>query len=211
VDQRTNRRESLVTARIYVEGGGDNRELRARCREGFSDLLQRCGFAGRMPRLVAHGGREATYDGFVTAHAMAAASGEYVAMLVDSEEPIAAVDEPWRHLHQRDGWSQPPGAIDEQVLLMTTCMETWIIGDRGALTAHYGANLQESVLLALTRLEERPRGEVQDALIHATRNCPNRYAKGKRSFEVLSKLDPETLATHLPSFARAREILGRKL
>jgi hypothetical protein len=27
----------------------------------------------------------------------------------------------------------------------------------------------------------------QDRLVHATRNCTNAYAKGKRSFEVLAK------------------------
>lgn len=63
----------------------------------------------------------------------------------------------------------------------------------------------------LTDLEERRRDDVQNRLVHATRNCSNAYAKGKRSFEVLEKLDPTTLAQQLPSFARVRRILNDKL
>ena len=42
-------------------------------------------------------------------------------------------------------------------------------------------------------------------------NCSNAYAKGKRFFEVLGKLDPATLAQHLPSFVRLQRILRSKL
>ena len=74
---------------IYLEGGGESKELHSRCREGFCKLLQNCGFAGRMPRLFACGGREATFDDFKTALA-AAAPGDFVAMLIDSEDPITS-------------------------------------------------------------------------------------------------------------------------
>ena len=69
---------------IYLEGGGDDSLVRIRCREGFRKLLAKCGFAGRMPRLVACGGRGAAFDRFKTAHETA---GEYVALLIDSEDP----------------------------------------------------------------------------------------------------------------------------
>jgi len=53
-------------------------------------------------------------------------------MLVVSEDPIADEEEPWQHLRQSpdDNWDPPTGATDNQVLLMTTCMETWIVADR---------------------------------------------------------------------------------
>lgn len=200
-----------MTTVVYLEGGGDSKELRVRCREGFRKLLANCGFAGRMPRLVACGGRDAAYDDFKTAHAQAGES--YVGLLIDSEDPVAALSATWEHLKLRpgDGWERPLGATDDQVLFMTTCMETWIISDRGALKQHYGAHLQETALPALHDLERRPRGDVQEALTRATRNCSNAYIKGKRSFEVLAKLDPAILEQHLPSFARARNILEQKL
>ena len=94
---------------------------------------------------------------------------------------------------------------------MTTCMETWIVADQTTLAKHYGADLQKSALPKLNNLENRPRDAIQNALTRATRKCRNAYTKGKRSFEVLGKLDPATLSTHLPSFVRVRRILDASL
>jgi hypothetical protein len=71
--------------------------------------------------------------------------------------------------------------------------------------------LQDSALPPLNSLEARPRHGVQDKLMHATRNCANPYAKGKRSFEVLGKLNTNVLASYLPSFVRVRRILSARL
>jgi hypothetical protein len=82
-----------------------------------------------------------------------------------------------------------------------------LVADRDTLAEHYGADLQTSALPSLHNLEGRARDTIQNALIHATRSCGNAYTKGKRSFEVLAKLDAATLSQHLPSFARVRRIL----
>ncbi len=195
---------------IYLEGGGDSKELHARCREGFHKLLEKSGFKGRMPKTSACGGRNATYDSFCIAHKHRTQS-DYVAMLVDSEDPIDDLDGTWTHLEQRDGWRRPQGAEDEQLLLMVTCMETWIVADRQTLQRHYGDKLQSNALPPLFELEKRSRTEVQDKLVHATRNCSNCYAKGKRSFELLSELDPQNLEIHAPSFSRVKRILNKNL
>jgi hypothetical protein len=199
-----------VSAKIYLEGGGDSKELHARCREGFRRLLQSAGFAGRMPRLVACGNRGAAFADFSTAHSNSS-PGDYVALLVDSEDPVADLERPWAHLARRDNWDKPAGADDEQVLLMTTCMETWIVSDRQALRNHYSNCLQESALPDLSSIESRLRDAVQNALVHATRRCKNRYQKGKRSFEILGLLNPAQLRKHLPSFVRCERVLGEKL
>ncbi len=200
----------MVNARGYIEGGGDSKELHTRCREGFRRLLEKCGFSGRMPRLVACGGRGATFDDFSTAQAHAG-DGDYVAMLVDSEEPVADIEETWRHLKSRDGWEQPDGAVNEQVLLMTTCMETWIASDRQTLQEHFGSCLQDNALPSLTNMESRPREAIQDALIRATQKCKNAYTKGRKSFEIVGKLNPAVLRQHLPSFVRCERVLDEKL
>lgn len=204
-----------MSATLFLEGGGsgpDSKGLQARCREGFRTLLEKCDFRGRMPRLVACGGRTSAFDDFKTAHRNKAPGG-YVAMLIDSEDPLADLEATWAHLRLRpgDNWQQPTEATDDQVLLMTTCMETWIVADREALRKHYGSKLQNSALPPLTDLEARGRHDVQDKLVHATRNCSNAYTKGKRSFEVLTKLTPEVLEEHLPSFARTRRVLNDNL
>ena len=194
---------------IYIEGGGDSKELHTRCRKGFRKLLENCGFTGYMPRLVACGGRDSAFDDFKIAHANKSNS-DYVAMLIDSEDPLKDLDA-WDHLKTRDGWDKPLGSENDQVLFMTTCMETWIVADRDALTKHYGDKLQESALPPLYDLESRSRHDIQNNLFHATRDCSNAYKKGKRSFDVLEKLSPDELELYLPSFVRVKQILENRL
>jgi hypothetical protein len=58
-----------VTVKVYVEGGGDhNKTLDSECRRGFSEFFRKGGLAGRMPRVVACGGRQQAYDAFRTAN-----------------------------------------------------------------------------------------------------------------------------------------------
>jgi hypothetical protein len=210
MDARAVGRETLVSSTIYLEGGGDSRDLQIRCQKGFRKLLEQCGYVGRMPKLVACGGRNATFDAFKTAIG-SARKGDFVALWIDSEDPMADIEDPWAHLKTRDHWDRPKDTTNDQVLLMTTCMETLIVADRATLAEHYGSDLQESALPSLQKLEERDRHAIQDALTHATRNCSNKYTKGKRSFEVLGRLDPATLSEHLPSFVRVRRILDDSL
>jgi hypothetical protein len=199
-----------VTATIFVEGGGDSKDLHILCRKGFRRLLENCTFSRRMPRLRSCGGRAAAYEDFKIGH-QAKRSGDYVALLVDSEDPVADIEATWPHLMARDGWQRPEGAENEQVLLMATCMETWIVSDRETLAQHYGSKLQGSALPPLMDLENRAREIVQESLAKATRKCRNAYAKGKRSFEIMARLVPNTLAKHLPCFIRFRRVLKKNL
>ncbi len=209
MDQRTAWRDALVSAILYLEGGGDSKELHARCREGFRRLLEGCGFQGRMPRLVAGGGRDAVFGDFICAHT--GKKADFVAMWIDSEDFPADLEAAWAHLKARDGWTQPAEAEEDQVLFMTTCMETWLVTDRVALRDYFGTQLQDSALPPLNQLERRERHDVQDRLAHATRQCVNPYLKGKRSFGLLAQLTPAVLEQHLPSFVRVRRILNEKL
>jgi hypothetical protein len=198
-----------VRAHLYIEGG-ESKEDQIRCREGFRKIFEKAGLSGRMPRLSACGGRRSAFDDFKTAHA-SRKEHAYIAMLVDSEDPVKDLEKTWDHLKSRDTWDKPVGAEDEQVLFMTTCMETWIVADRAALREHYGHRLQDNALPALHDLENRNRDDVHDKLVHASRDCTNAYSKGKRSFEVLARLDPAVLKQHLPSFVRVERILKVRL
>ncbi len=198
-----------MSAHLYIEGG-ESKEDQIRCREGFRRLLEKAGFTGRLPRLSACGGRNSAFDDFKTAQASAKA-GHFVAMLIDSEDPVTDGEQTWAHLKTRDNWDKPAGADDEQVLFMTTCMETWIVADRVTLKAHYRHKLQENALPPTNNLESRSRSDVHKELAHATRECSNAYKKGKRSFVVVGELNPAALEPLLPSFARAKRILNAKL
>jgi hypothetical protein len=198
-----------VKATIYLEGGGNSKELHARCREGFRRLLESAGFRNRMPRLVACGGRGAAFNDF--ANALRGRRAAYIAMWIDSEDQLSDPEQVWDHLKSRDGWERPVGSTGDQVLLMTTSMETYLVADRAALRAHFGSQLRESNLPPLVNLEERDRHDVQQRLIAATRDCSNSYAKGRRSFEILGKVTPQILEDLLPSFARVKRILNSHL
>lgn len=132
-------------------------------------------------------------------------------MLIDSEQPLISIEATWQHLNVHEGWQQPLTADDEQVLFMTTCMETWIITDRATLAKHFGGLLRPSALPPLQDLEMRDRQSIQESLEQATRACSNTYRKGKRSFEVLGELNSNVLERYLPSFARSRRILSERL
>lgn len=209
-----------MSAYIYIEGGasGPNSDgtsskyLTIACQQAFHSLLIKMGFKGKQPRLVPCGGRGKVYDRFCIEHKAGKAS--YVAMWIDAEEPMANIEQAWKHLAEVTTvpvWNRPHGTEDEQVLFMTTCMETWIATDRVTLRAHYGQRLNENPLPTLPNIENRGRAEIFQTLVTATRDCKNGYAKGKRSSEVLEKLDAAVLRQHLPSFARVERILKTRL
>ena len=201
-----------MSARIYIEGGGNSKEGKVRCREGFRKLFEKCGFAGRMPTLVACGPRNDAYDDFKTAHSQASPR-DFTSLLVDSEEPVADTEQTWQHVARKSGdnWARPTGTEDDQLLFMTTSMETWMAADRNALTTHFGPRLNESALPAFSNMEQRDRHDILNALQNASRDCPGPYAKGPKSFELLGKLDPQILEQHLPSFKRVKRILNGNL
>lgn len=203
----------MVSVTIFVEGGGEGKELRTRCREGFSKLIKKLGFGGRMPRIVACGGRQRAYDMFNTSLTSARFEDEYPMLLVDSEDPITS--DPWDHLKVRENWDCPVGAEDDQAQMMATCMETWIMADHEALHKVFGSCLLDGNLIPVTAndLEERSRQELLEALKSATKDCgKNRgYDKGVRSFQILAELNPILLEKNLPYFCRFKETLDRHL
>ena len=196
-----------MSVRIFIEGGGNTAQLRNRCREAFTKLLRKCGFQGRMPRIYAVGSRNDTFDRFKTEHDDTAGT-DYVAMLIDSEDPVSNVERTWDHLSQRDGWCKPNDADDDQVMFMTTCMETWIATDRDALRGRYGQRLNENALPPLDDLENRSRQDVQSRLDRA---IPGRNVRAEELFGLLGEINPETLKDHLLSFKRTKRILDQKL
>lgn len=199
-------------ALIFLEGGAEkDRRQRIRCQQAFHDLLDRMGFSGRKPTLVACGSRNNAYQKFVAEMSKPEPGADWFAMWIDSEDPIAEKEETWKHLKTRDEWDRPQGADDEQVLFMTTCMETWIVADHETLQKHYdGQELVKNRLPRSSNLENVPREKVYQGLKGATERTRNPFEKGKPAFELFGKLNPEALSI-LPSFTRAKRILKEKL
>ncbi len=194
-------------ARIYLEGGGRGKDLRVRCRRGFRELLERCGFQQRMPRLVACGGRKEAYDRFAGQNL---GSGEYLALWVDSEQPVQALHQPWAHVQQHDGWAVPPEATDDNLLLAVTCVESWLAADPETMRRFFGSGFRPQKLPAARAIEATDAQTTATQLQQATAGCKQPYRKGKTTFELLGRLDPQKLRT-LPGFRRCLEVLQRNL
>ena len=189
----------MVTAELYIEGGGDNRQqhskaLRIRFRQGWNAFFKSAGLGGRMPKVVRGGGRQQTFERF----AIAIAEGHpsiVPLLLVDSETPVKSGHSVWQHLQVRDGWNRPLNAGDDQAFLMVQAMETWFIADRNSLQRYFGAKFNENAFRQWPQLEAVPKATVFDALERAT---DKGYAKGKVSFALLAQIDPALVEAACP-------------
>ena len=176
---------------IYVEGAG-NPELVRQCRRAFKLLLEKAGCRGSLPSVIPCGGRDQAYRNFVNAPRE---SGLRLLLLVDSEASVTAKTK-WEHVAQRagDGWPCPDGATEDDLHFMSQCMESWFLADRPTLSEYFGKNFHEKGLPANPAIESIPKGDVMQGLKRATtRTSKGEYQKGRDSFELLSRIRPETL------------------
>jgi hypothetical protein len=172
---------------VYVEEGAKG-ELFATARRAFGVLFRQLNLP-MMPRVVACGGRQTTYDKFV--EHVARRSGDAV-LLVDSEE-VRRVDR-WAHVKQRAGdkWTRPAGAKDDDLFFMAVVMETWCL-----------AQLYESK----KPLEQIEKSDVYDLLSRATKGQWNSRMKAA-SFEWLEKVAAQRLRERCPEFDQLARRLG---
>lgn len=197
-----------MSVKIYVEGGGDAKALKRKCREGFSTLLAKAGFEGRMPSIVACGGRNDAYDSFKTALRAQLKTNVTPILLVDSEGAFVIGADIWAYLDARDGWSRPTGCSDDDVHLMVQCMESWLIADPNALAEHFGKGFNKGSLPKHAQPEQLDKPRLIPAIEKAIRQCAKkRYDKGSDSFAILARCDPAELRTKMPFFNRLCERL----
>lgn len=195
----------MVSAKIYVEGGGEGQLLDTLFRQAWRHFFEAAGLVGSMPRIVRGKGREQTFDMFSTA-VRGSRSGELPLLLVDSEGPVATGHSAWQHLKSSDGWERPQGTSNDQAFLMVQVMETWFLADRDLLTGYFGASLRAGHLREWSDLENVPKASVLDALGKATAGCQKTYAKGRVCFELLRQLNPASVEAACP---HARALLDR--
>jgi hypothetical protein len=179
----------MVEIRIYAEGGGEGDLLDTLFRKGWKDFFESAGLRGSMPRIIRGKTRSRTFDLFKTA-VTHRTPGTLPLLLVDSEGPIHPGHTVWQHLKAHDNWDPPPEVSDDQAFLMVEIMETWFLADRAALRDYFGPNLRENAFPTWPALESVPKVTIQNVLQAATANCKTKYAKGRVSFELLSKLNP---------------------
>ena len=199
---------------LYVEGGGDYKDLQSECRRGFTKLLTNMGFKGRLPKVRASGPRNIAFDDFQTALKQ---GRTHPILLVDSEDLVKeanSLNNPsgaWQHLKSRDKWQRPKAASDDQAQLMVTTMETWLVADPNALIKHF-PSMNSTKLPDDNDLESRTKDDILAALKRATSGSnKGEYKKGRDSFDLLAKLNPDELKSKLPHFRRFVESLDARL
>ena len=199
---------------LCVEGGGESRALQIKCRQGFAKLMENSRFIGRLPKVAACGSRNVAFKRFQTE----LKSGKrFPILLVDSEDLVDGANGPdnpygaWRHLADRDGWQRPKAASDDQAQLMVTTMETWLVVDPNALIKHF-PSMNSTKLPDDNNLESRTKEDILVALKRATSSSnKGEYKKGRDSFDLLAKLNPDELKSKLPHFRRFVESLDARL
>jgi hypothetical protein len=176
-----------VSVRIYVEGGFEG-TTKSNCRKAF-----RIFFEKTLPRgsfqVIASGDRAKAYADFCTA--LVQHPGDYVMLLVDSEEAVSG--KPWEHVITRvgDGWQRPRGAKDDQLQFMVQVMESWFLADQDALAAYYGQGFRRSSMPRRENIEEVSKTDVYRALENATKDTQKReYHKTRHGFELVELIDP---------------------
>ena len=179
-----------MSVRIYVEGGGNNKDTLKRCREGFASYCLKLAPENRRPGIVACGGRQQAFDRFKTA-VESGQTGDVFALLVDAEAPVTFATAA-QHLHARDGWDIPALGRNK-VFLMVQAMEAWFLADREMLAAFYdGGFLEKSLPGSPANIEAVPKDDLEPALKHASRPTKTKgeYHKVKHGFDLLALVDP---------------------
>jgi len=198
---------------LYIEGGGDSKDLHIEYRRAFSAFLEKAGLRGGAIRPRPCGSRNKAYDRFCTA----IEQGQKAFLLVDSESPVDAALasgqpenwQPWEHLHRCDGWTKPSSSFDTDCHLMVQIMESWFLADKETLSVFFGQGFQKTALPAQKAVETVGKEEVFRGLEQASRKCKTKapYKKGPHSFKILALIDPQKVCNVSPWAKRFISIL----
>jgi hypothetical protein len=161
------------------------------------------------PRIVVCGGRGQTFKDFSRA---AGEDEETALLLVDSEGPVSPGMKPSEHLRERDRWTAPANAVEDQIHLMVQSMETWLVADHGALENYYRKGFKREALPPNPRIEEVSKRDVIRALESAAaRTSKKTYHKTRDGFELLSLIDPGAIRSKSPFAERFFATLADKI
>ncbi|NJL72916.1 MAG: DUF4276 family protein [Candidatus Competibacteraceae bacterium] len=200
----------MVEVRLYVEGGGDSESLRSQCREGFRKFLENAGLAGKMPRIVACGARQAAYDRFKTA----IESNTVALLLIDSEDFFSSAS-PWEHLWNRpdDRFSRPSSATTTIAISWLSAWNRGFLRTRRQFKRFFGQGFNAPSLPQGKNIENISKSDIYTGLQRATSNCKTKapYGKGAHSFRLLALVKPSMVFDASPSANRFREALKKFL
>nr|WP_256368979.1 DUF4276 family protein [Aquisphaera insulae] len=120
------------------------------------------------------------------------------------------------HLFKRDRWDLK-GIDVENIHLMVTCMETWIVADPAALSEFYKQGFRPGKLPQRQNLEEEPKQDLYAKLAEATKDTIKKAyteknnSKIKHASKLLAMIDPEKVAVRCPRFKTFTAWLDRQI
>ncbi len=190
----------MVDIRIYVEGGGDQKRVKSKCRAGFRMFFEKVLPKGTMPRIIACGNRSSAYEDFCTALKVHSSRNTFCILLIDSEAPVDKGMNNWKYLENRDQWKKPQAADENSAHLMVQCMEAWFLADKACLSTFFGQGFAVNSLPANPNVEKVSKEDIFAGLDQATRNTKKKgkYGKGKHSFEILGRIHPDKVRNASP-------------
>jgi hypothetical protein len=200
----------VIEIRIYIEGGGERTEGKAKLRNSFQVFLRDLREKARDRRIrwniTVCGSRGSTHDDFNTA--CQTHPGAFNVLLVDSEGPVDS--SPRQHLRDRNGWQVDESEV--QYHLMVQAMEAWLIADREAVKQYYGQGFQESALSDTQDVEQIDKSILESSLDKAANKTNKKeYHKIRDGAKLLGLIDPNKVQDKAPHCSRLLQTLTNKI
>lgn len=198
--------------RFIIEGRGEGSAV---CREALAKFLEKAGVKGHF-RVQAGKGRGDAYK----AYCKKLGGDETVILIVDSESAVAPSCEkgnsdnwsPWLHLQNQDKWKKPKGAEDIHAHLMVRNMEYMLVSDPVALKDFYREGFKADKLPKAIDIESVTKDDVEKRLKEATQHSKKgEYHKGRHSFQLLEKVNPDKVAARSKWAKRLIEVAKREV
>jgi len=188
----------VTKIKIYMEGGGKDKNGKAMLREGMTKFLQKATASSGKFQVTCCGSRNEALDMFRTALERPNENSDYIFLLVDSEAFVKDADDgikrPKQHLQTRDlSWNMQ-GMNEKQIHLMAQVMESWFIADAEALADFYGQNFNRNAIPKNNEVEEIEKLKIETALVEATKNTTKgKYHKIQHGAKILAIINPNVV------------------
>jgi hypothetical protein len=184
-----------VSIKIIVEGGGEGGTSVRECRRGFEVFFGKMLQGRDKASITPGGGRNESFKLF-RATLPILGKGDHVVLLVDSEGPIPASDDPWEYVRLRpgDGWLRPDLATADNLHFMVQCIEAWFLSDISKLSSYYGSEFKPDKLPKPVNgkdVEQHSKDSIFKGFKAAVKPCDlDGYAKSD-AFEIIKLIDPD--------------------
>ena len=177
--------------RIYIEGGGEGKNTKARLRGGFSCFFKELVQVARNKQInwdiTVCGSRNKAFRDFK--NALADHPNAFIILLVDSEAPVT--QPPWEHLQSRDNWDLPAGVDETHCYLMVQAMEAWFMADIDTLKKFNGQGFKENAIPKNINVEVIDKDLLERSLKAASCDTKSKgeYQKIQHASKLLEMLD----------------------